>query len=100
MSSTSNLAKSGNITTYMVKNENDEAVILTSSSIQSPVAFNKTLPTSNTGSKPKRGGGQINLHSVLEEITNNTSKENRESSRNSGHFNLLKTSYIPPLSQP
>jgi hypothetical protein len=98
-SSTSNIAKSANITSYMLKNENDEAMIVTASSIQSPVTFSKTLPTSISASKPPKRG-TLNLQSVLEEITN-TSRDNRESSRNSsGHFNLLKTSYVPPLSQP
>ena len=100
MSSKSNLAKDSSMTTttYVLKNENDEAVIVTSSTIQSPVAHLKPPMTSNTGSKHKRG--PLNIHSVLEEINNN-SRDNRENSRNaSGHFNLLKTSYVPPLSQP
>jgi hypothetical protein len=53
VSSTSNLGKS--VTSYMIKNENDDAVIVTSSSIHSPVGMAKLPTLSNTGSKHKRG---------------------------------------------
>jgi hypothetical protein len=43
------------VTSYMIKNENDDAVIVTSSSIHSPVGMAKLPTLSNTGSKHKRG---------------------------------------------
>lgn len=106
LSSSSSLAKSNNTSvtnTFMVKNENDEALIVTSTSIQSPMAFPKSLMTSNTGSKPKRK--PLNIQSVLEEITSSQKalENSKDSSRNntSGHFNLLKTSYASSnISQP
>ena len=54
VSSTSNLGGKS-VTSYMIKNENDDAVIVTSSSIHSPVGMAKLPALSNTGSKHKRG---------------------------------------------
>ena len=47
--------------TFMLKNENDEALIVTSSSIQSPLAFPKPLFTSNTGTKAKKKPHYLNI---------------------------------------